>query len=70
MTMNPVFRHHFIRGMVNKKKIKLDFINTCDQPANVLTIVVSADKIQQFKKFLKITNEEGVKGLFSSSRYW
>jgi hypothetical protein len=44
------------REMVNKKKIQLEFINTYDQPADVLTKVVSVEKFQQFKEFLKITN--------------
>jgi hypothetical protein len=65
MTRNPVFharskhielRHHFIREMVNKKEIQLEFINTYDQPADVLIKVVPAEKFQQFKEFFKITN--------------
>jgi hypothetical protein len=65
MTRNPVFharskhielRHHFIRDMVNKKEIQLEFINTYDQPAGILTKVVPAEKFQQFKEFFKIAN--------------
>jgi hypothetical protein len=65
MTKNPVFhikskhmqlRHHFIKNMVSKKEIQLKFINTNDQPANVLTKIVPVEKFQQFKEFLKITN--------------
>ena len=65
MTKNPVFhtrskhielRHHFIREMVNKKEIQLEFINTYDQPADILTKVVPAEKFQQFKEFFKIAN--------------
>jgi hypothetical protein len=65
MTKNPVFhikskhmqlRHHFIKNMVSKKEIQLKFINTNNQPANVLTKIVPVEKFQQFKEFLKITN--------------
>jgi len=65
MTKNPVFhikskhmqlRHHFIKNMVSKKEIQLKFINTNDQPTNVLTKIVPVEKFQQFKEFLKITN--------------
>jgi hypothetical protein len=65
MTKNPVFhtkskhmqlRHHFIKDMVSKKEIQLKFINTNDQPANVLTKIVPVEKFQQFKEFIKITN--------------
>ena len=65
MTKNPIFharskhvelRHHFIREMVSKKEIQPEFINTYDQPADVLTKAVPTEKFQQFKKFLKITN--------------
>jgi len=46
MTKNPIFharskyielRHHFIKDMVSKKEMQLEFINTNDQPVNVLT---------------------------------
>jgi hypothetical protein len=61
MTKNLVFytrskyielRHHFMKDMINKKEIQLDFINTNDQPIDVLTKAVLAKKFQQFKKFL------------------
>jgi len=42
--------------MVNKKEIQLEFINTYDQPAGILTKVVPAEKFQQFKEFFKIAN--------------
>jgi hypothetical protein len=42
--------------MVSKKEIQLKFINTNDQPANVLTKIVPVEKFQQFKEFIKITN--------------
>jgi len=61
MTKNPVFytrpkyielRHHFMKDMISKKEIQLDFINTNDQPIDVLTKAVLAKKFQQFKEFL------------------
>jgi hypothetical protein len=45
-----------MRDMVNKKEIQLEFINTNDQLADILTKFVSIEKFQQFKEFLKITN--------------
>ncbi|KAG6518300.1 hypothetical protein ZIOFF_021704 [Zingiber officinale] len=65
MTKNPVFharskhielRHNYIRDMVQKKEIHLDFIKTTNQPADVLTKAVSIEKLQQFKDMMKITN--------------
>ncbi|XP_058219284.1 secreted RxLR effector protein 161-like [Rhododendron vialii] len=65
MTKNPVFharskhielRHHFIRDLVNKEEICLEFINTNDQPADILTKAVTIEKFDKFKKQLKITN--------------
>lgn len=65
MTKNPVFharskhielRHHFIREMVLKKEITMEFIHTQNQPADVLTKVVNFEKLMMFKDFLKITN--------------
>ncbi|KAG6468657.1 hypothetical protein ZIOFF_073346 [Zingiber officinale] len=62
---NPVFharskhielRHHFIREMVMKKEISMEFIHTQDQPADVLIKVMNFEKLELFKKFLKITN--------------
>lgn len=40
---------------MNKKEIQLEFINTNDQLADILTKFVSIEKFQPFKEFLKIT---------------
>ena len=65
MTKNPVFharrkhielRHHFIRDLVNKGEIRLEFIGTNEQPADVLTKPVSKEKLEKFKDLMKITN--------------
>ncbi|KAG6494325.1 hypothetical protein ZIOFF_049349 [Zingiber officinale] len=65
MTKNPVFhgrskhielRHNYIRDMVQKKEIHLDFIKTIDKRANVLIKTVSIEKLQRFKDMMKITN--------------
>ncbi|KAI4364901.1 hypothetical protein MLD38_020932 [Melastoma candidum] len=65
ITKNPIFyarskhielRHHFIREMVSQKEILLEFINTHDQPADILTKAVSSEKFETFKNFLKIIN--------------
>uniref|UniRef100_A0A2N9EI16 Integrase catalytic domain-containing protein n=1 Tax=Fagus sylvatica TaxID=28930 RepID=A0A2N9EI16_FAGSY len=65
MTKNPVFhartkhielRHHFIRDLVSQGEIQLKFISTNDQPADILTKAATVDKIEWFKKYLKITN--------------
>jgi hypothetical protein len=55
ITKNPVFhtkskhmqlRYHFIKDIVSKKDIQLKFINTNNQPADVLTKVVPVKKFQ------------------------
>ena len=65
MTKNPVFharskhielRHHFIRDLVNKGEICIEFVSTHDQPADILTKSVTIEKFEKFKNFLKITN--------------
>jgi hypothetical protein len=65
MIKNPVFhartkhielRHHFIRDLVSQGEIQLKFISTNDQPADILTKAATVDKIEWFKKYLKITN--------------
>ncbi|KAG6493852.1 hypothetical protein ZIOFF_048855 [Zingiber officinale] len=65
MTKNPVFHarskhielcHHFIRDLVNKREIHLEFIEINEQPADVLTKPVSLEKLEKFKDKMKITN--------------
>ncbi|KAL0303184.1 UNVERIFIED_CONTAM: Retrovirus-related Pol polyprotein from transposon TNT 1-94 [Sesamum radiatum] len=65
MAKNPVFharsrhielQHHFIRELVNEGEISIKFINTNDQPADILTKAVTFDKFEKFKKQVKITN--------------
>jgi hypothetical protein len=65
MSKNPVFhgrskhielRHNYIRDMVQRKEINLEYIKTTEQPADVLTKAVSIEKLEQFKDIMKITN--------------
>ena len=49
-------RHHLIRDLVSEGEIQLEFIDTNDQPKNVLTKAATIDKIDWFKKHLKIIN--------------
>ncbi|KAL0410959.1 UNVERIFIED_CONTAM: Retrovirus-related Pol polyprotein from transposon TNT 1-94 [Sesamum latifolium] len=49
-------RHHFFRELVNEGEISIKFINTNDQPADILTKAVTSDKFEKFKKQVKITN--------------
>ena len=65
MTKNPNFhsrtkyielRHHFIRDMVSKREIRLEFITTSDQLADFLKKVVTTEKFQNTREMLKIAN--------------
>ncbi|CAL1407137.1 unnamed protein product [Linum trigynum] len=65
MTKNPVFharskhielRHHFIRDLVNEGLIEMEFINTNDQPADIMTKAVTREKFEKFKELLQIAN--------------
>ena len=65
MSKNPVFhgrskhielRHNYIRDMVQRKEINLEYIKTTEQPADVLTKAVPIEKLEQFKDNMKITN--------------
>ena len=64
MTKNPIFhartkhielRHHFIQDLVSEGEIQLEFISTNDQPTDVLTKAAKFDKMEWFRKHLKIT---------------
>lgn len=65
MTKNPVFhnrskhielRHHFIRQLVQKEEIQLEFVNTNEQLADIFTKAVASEKFNKFKAQMKITN--------------
>ena len=65
MTKNPVFHarskhkelcHHFIRDLVSKGEVVMEFIGTNDQPADILTKASTLEKFEKFKSQLKITN--------------
>ena len=65
MSKNPVFhgrtkhielRHHFIRDMVQNGEIQLEFVNTKEQLADIMTKAVAAEKFSQFHEAMKITN--------------
>ncbi|KAK6123667.1 hypothetical protein DH2020_042591 [Rehmannia glutinosa] len=65
MTKNPVFharskhielRHHFVRDLVGKEDINIDYISTSEQPADILTKAVTFEKFEKHKSQLKITN--------------
>ena len=65
MTKNLVFhartkhielRHHFIRDLVGEGEIQLQFVSTNDQLEDVLTKAATVDRMEWFKKQLKITN--------------
>ncbi|KAL7102039.1 hypothetical protein ACP275_08G094700 [Erythranthe tilingii] len=69
MTKNPIFharskhielRHHFIRDLVDEEEISMKFVNPNDQVADFLTKAVTIEKLEKFKKKLKIMNSEGV----------
>ncbi|XP_073300640.1 secreted RxLR effector protein 161-like [Primulina huaijiensis] len=55
MTKNPVFharskhielRHHFVRELISKEHIQMEFINTDDQVADFLTKAVTVEKFK------------------------
>ena len=63
MTKNPIFqarrknieiRHHFIQDLVNKGLVKLEFVDTNDQPANMLKKPLTIEKFEKFKFRLNI----------------
>lgn len=65
LTKNPVFhakfkhidlRYHYIRDLVSKGEVHVEFISTNEQPTDFLTKAISIEKFEKFKKQLKITN--------------
>ena len=67
MTRNPIFhnrtkqieiRHHFIRELVDKKEITLQFYRTDEQLADIFTKAISSEK------FIYFSQELGVQGYF------
>ena len=68
LTKNPVFharskhielRHHFIRDLVQKEEIQLEFIITNEQPADMLTKPITIEKFLKFRDMLGLTVLEG-----------
>ena len=68
LTKNPVFharskhielRHHFIRDLVQKEEIQLEFITTNEQPADMLTKPITTEKFLKFRDMLGLTVLEG-----------
>ena len=70
ITENPIFhsqtkhiklRYHFIRNLVlQKEEIRLDYIGTNEQVADILTKSVSSNNFAYFRDQLRITNYEGM----------
>lgn len=65
MSKNPVFharskhielRVHFIRDLVQKGEIQMEFLSTHEQPADMLTKAITAEKFEKHKKQLQLTN--------------
>ena len=55
-TKHIEIRYHFIRELISKEEIVMDFISTKEQPVDFLTKAVTLEKFEKFKKQLKITN--------------
>ena len=54
MSKNPVF--HFIRDLISEGEIIMEFINTNGHPDDILAKAVTLERLEKFKKQLKITN--------------
>ena len=68
LTKNPIFhatskhielRHHFIRDVVQKEEIQLEFISTNEQPADMLTKPITTEKFLKFRDMFRLTVLEG-----------
>ena len=68
LTKNPIFharskhielRHHFIRDLVQKEEIQLEFISTNEQPADMLTKPITTKKFLKFRDMLGLIVLEG-----------
>ncbi|KAG6437014.1 hypothetical protein SASPL_101921 [Salvia splendens] len=53
-------RHYFIRDMVNKEEISLEYVGTKEQLADFLTKAIPVEKFEKSRDMLKIANYEGV----------
>ena len=67
MTKNPAFhsrtkhielRHHYIRDLVADEEIVLEYCNTDEQLADILTKALSKEKFCYFRRLLDICNFE------------
>ena len=67
MTKNPAFhsrtkhielRHHYIRDLVADEEIVLEYCNTDEQLADILTKALSKEKFCYFRQLLGICNFE------------
>ena len=49
-------RVHLVTYLVNNGEITMEFINTDDQPADIMTKAVTKDKLEKFKHLLRIAD--------------
>jgi len=71
MTKNPFFhsrtkhieiRHHFIRELVEKKEIELQFCKTDEQLADMFIKVVPSEKFAYFREQLRVQDFSRLRG--------
>ena len=71
MTKNPVFhnrtkhikiRHHFIRELVEKKEIELQFCKTDEQLADMFTKALPSEKFTHFREQLGVKDFSRLRG--------